>query len=411
MKILQVNCVYKNGSTGKIVSDIHSELLQHGIESVVCYGRGNKVDEKFVYKTCGELYSYINHFISNLTGIMYGGCRLSTNKLISIIKKENPDIVHLHCINGYFVNIYRLVEWLKNNHIRTVVTLHAEFMYTGGCGYSIDCDQWSNHMGCGYSQKCPRWHTATKSWFFDRTGTMWRRMKKAFYQFDSGIVIASVSPWLMERAQKAPILEGKKHCVVLNGLDTEIFHLRNSDSLRKKHSITNEKIIFHVTPSFNLNPQNIKGGFYVNELAKRLLNENIKIIVAGPYMDRIQVSENIILLGRITDQDLLAQYYSMADITILTSVKETFSMVTAESLCCGTRVVGFKAGGPEQIALREYSSFVDYGDLYALEQTVKEILSLEKIDKKSVSKYAIAKYGKEAMCNSYIKIYKALYNE
>ena len=43
MKILQVNCVYKKGSTGKIVEDIHNVLIDNGIESVVCYGRGKKL--------------------------------------------------------------------------------------------------------------------------------------------------------------------------------------------------------------------------------------------------------------------------------------------------------------------------------------------------------------------------------
>ena len=113
MKVLQVNCVYRKGSTGKITADIHEELLRQGVESVVCYGRGDMVDEPHVYKTCGELYSKANHALTYVTGIMYGGLGLSTRKLISVIEKEQPDIVHLQCINGYFVNIYRLITWLK----------------------------------------------------------------------------------------------------------------------------------------------------------------------------------------------------------------------------------------------------------------------------------------------------------
>ena len=119
MKILQVNCVYKKGSTGKIVADIHTELTNIGFESIVCYGRGEKYSEPHVYKTCGELYSKFNNLLSRFTGIMYGGCTFSTNRLIHIIKNEKPDIVHLHCINGYFVNIYRLISWLKSNNIKT----------------------------------------------------------------------------------------------------------------------------------------------------------------------------------------------------------------------------------------------------------------------------------------------------
>ena len=45
MKILQVNCVYKTGSTGKITADLHNALKKHGIDAVVCDGRGNKVTE------------------------------------------------------------------------------------------------------------------------------------------------------------------------------------------------------------------------------------------------------------------------------------------------------------------------------------------------------------------------------
>ena len=126
MKILQVNCVYNNGSTGKIMHDVHMELVSAGHKSVVCYGRGADTSDENVIKLCSELYAKANNLLSRITGILYGGCLLSTSRLISLIKREKPDVVHLHCINGFFVNIYKLVSWLKNNKIKTVVTLHAE---------------------------------------------------------------------------------------------------------------------------------------------------------------------------------------------------------------------------------------------------------------------------------------------
>lgn len=406
MKILQVNCVYKKGSTGKITYDIHTELLKRGIESVVCYGRGEKITENHVYKTCGEMYSKINHFISRLSGVMYGGCYFSTKKLINIIKKEDPDIVHLQCINGYFVNIYRLVEWLKNNKIRTVVTLHAEFMYTGGCGYAIECKQWETPFGCGYSNKCPRWRSETRSLFLNGTRTMWNRMKKAFDGFDNELIITSVSPWLEERAKLSPIFKEKNHRVVLNGLDTSVFHKYDVDKLKKEFKVKDEKIIFHATPNFNLSKKHIKGGYYVNELAKRFLGENVKIFVAGEYLDNIELCENIILLGKITEQHKLAQFYAMANVTLLTSERETFSMVTAESLCCGTPVVGFKAGAPEQIALKEYSEFVDYGNLDKLEKAVRRWIQKEK--NTDIEDAAKKCYAKEIMLENYIQVYKEM---
>ena len=44
MKVLQVNCVHNIGSTGKIVYEIHKALMANGMESIICYGRGEKVN-------------------------------------------------------------------------------------------------------------------------------------------------------------------------------------------------------------------------------------------------------------------------------------------------------------------------------------------------------------------------------
>lgn len=400
MKILQVNCVYKKGSTGKITYDIHSELLKQGIESVVCYGRGEKINEPHVYKTCGEVYSKINHLLSEFTGVMYGGCFFSTNKLIKIIKKEKPDVVHLQCINGYFVNIYRLVSWLKKHDIKTVLTLHAEFMYTANCGHALDCDKWQT--GCGH---CPRLKQETKSFLIDGTHKSWMKMKKAFDGFNDNLIVTSVSPWLMERAKLSPILNGKKHEVVLNGVNTDVFHFYDTAELRSQMGLTGVKVIFHATPSFDDNIKSLKGGYYVLKLAEKMLDENVKFVVAGNHPEGLKVPPNVILLGKVSDQELLAKYYSMADITLLTSKKETFSMVTAESLCCGTPVVGFKAGAPEQIAIPEYSSFVDFGDLESLQEEMEKFLA-ESFLKIDIALTSNGKYAKQTMTENYLKIYE-----
>lgn len=399
MKVLQVNNVYKKGSTGKITYDIHFELLKRGIESVVCYGRGEKINEPHVYKTCGEGYSKTNHLLSEFTGVMYGGCFFSTNKLIKIIKKEKPDVVHLQCINGYFVNIYRLVSWLKKHDIKTVLTLHAEFMYTANCGHALDCDKWQT--GCGH---CPRLKQETKSFFIDGTHKSWMKMKKAFDGFNDNLIVTSVSPWLMERAKLSPILNDKKHEVVLNGVNTDVFHFYDTAELRSQMGLNGVKVIFHATPSFDDNINNIKGGYYVLKLAEKMLNENVKFVVAGNYPDGLKVPSNVILLGKVSNQELLAKYYSMADVTLLTSKKETFSMVTAESLCCGTPVVGFKAGAPEQISIPEYSSFVDFGNIDVL-INVCEMVLLKVFNKRTISKTAKALYSLSKMCDKYRGIY------
>lgn len=405
MKILQVNCVYKRGSTGKIVYDMHKGLQEQGIESVVCYGRGQKVNESNVYKTSSEFLAKLNALSARITGLQYNGSSIATNKLINIIKKEKPDIVHLHCINGNFVNIYRLFDFLKNNKIKTVLTLHAEFMYTGNCGYAYECVKWMT--GCG---NCPQLRNSIKSYRFDCTHSAWIRMKNAFDGFDT-LKIISVSQWLKSRAKQSPIMKGHDIDVVENGIDTEgTFYSRDFQYLKEKHRLKDEKILLHVTASFSMREDDRKGGRYVVKLAERLKRENIKIIVVGGRDLTMSLPDNIINVGRINDQKELAAYYSMADLTVLTSKRETFSMICAESLSCGTPVVGFKAGAPEQISLKEFSKFVEYGGIDALEILVREWIYKKSEIKNVIEKQAHKRYSKVNITNKYIEVYKRLIN-
>lgn len=398
MKVLQVNCVYKKGSTGKIVYDIHNGLKNRGIDSIVCYGRGEKISEEKVYKVSVELYSKFNEIRARCTGMLYAGCLFSTSKLCSIIKREQPDVVHLHCINGYFLNIYRFIRWLKKQDIRTIITLHAEFMYTANCGYAFECEKWKN--GCG---NCPRNKTEIGSFLFDSTHRSWKKMKKAFEGFKK-IEILSVSSWLMERARISPILSEFKHDVVLNGIETHIFKRYNKKFELSKIN-KNRKTVFHVTSNFNEDPNHNKGGYYVLQLAELLQKENIQFIIAGNFNSNLIVPNNVTFIGRVEDQKKLAAYYSMADLTLLTSKRETFSMVTAESLCCGTPVVGFYSGAPEQICIQEYCKFVEFGNIFELKKAVIEVLNTE-WNKDVISRVAKEKYDKEKMIEKYLEHYK-----
>ena len=104
---------------------------------------------------------------------------------------------------------------------------------------------------------------------------------------------------------------------------------------------------------------------------------------------------------------LLAQFYSCSDLTIIASSRETFGMSVAESLCCGTPIIGFKAGGPESVTINAYSKFVDYGDLIQLNNALKIFLN-KKIDKRNISLCAQEKYSAQAMTKQYYELYEEL---
>ena len=79
-------------------------------------------------------------------------------------------------------------------------------------------------------------------------------------------------------------------------------------------------------------------------------------------------------------------------------------------MCCGTPIVGFRAGGPESIALKDYSEFVEFGDVDQLEKAITQKWLQFKTDDKSkeISTAAIQTYDKTYMANQYISIYGEL---
>lgn len=402
MKVLLVNVNAISGSTGKIVTDTKNALEANGHKCVIAYGANETIKGDNYFRICPELERKCNSAITRLTGIYYGlFTPFSFVRLKRFIRSYRPDVVHIHCANGYTLDLFKTLEYLAKNNIKTVITNHAEFFYTGGCGYAFDCVKWKN--GCskceepGYGRRFP----------VDNASYVWQKFRKAFDKFEpDNIIITSVSPWVTERAQKSPYLSRFTHRTVLNGLNTEVFHHSVNPKLVEKLTCC-KPVILHVTPNFSTSPLSIKGGRYIIELAKMMPNVTFVVVASKSSVSTNELPANMVLWGRAKDQKELADLYSFADVTVIASKRETFNMTVAESLCCGTPVVGFKAGGPESIAISQYSSFVEYNDVRALSDRIKSSIE-NKYDKKMVSENAIKKYASNVMGEKYLSVYTEL---
>jgi putative colanic acid biosynthesis glycosyltransferase len=401
MRLLQINCWYDKGSTGKIVQAIQKYAIKHGHEAYVAYGMGKKNKSPYTFRTTSWIVRKAQSFCTRITGYPYGGCLWGTFNILRFIKKIKPDIVHIQCMNGYMVNIYKVLEFLKVNDIPTVITNHAEFMYTGGCIHAVECTQWKT--GCHNCNKIGQEHP--KSYFFDRTEKEWQLMRETYKGFKY-LYICNVSDWLSNRARQSPFYKDFNVKTIINGLNTDVFHYQMIDKyhLRNKYCHDQKKIVIHVTSGFD-NP--IKGGEHVVKMAKQF--PNVDFLVIGDAERKYQYPENLKLVGQIDNQALLAAFYSLGDVCLLTSLRETFSMVTAESLACGTPIVGFKAGAPEMIALPAYSSFVGQGDDENLGKQLCNMLS-RNYDKKQISMEAGRAYSDQVMCQNYFQVYEELLN-
>ncbi|MDR3156995.1 MAG: glycosyltransferase [Lactobacillales bacterium] len=401
MKILLINVVCKMGSTGKIVYDLYTELNKNGHEAAICYSRGSKIKERNIFKFSSNWEVYLHAILTRITGLHGCYSYFATKKLIKFIKKFQPDVINLHQFYAYSINEITLFRHLKDNNIKTVFTLHSEQHYTGKCGNSLDCDRWMRECGnCPYKKKWP------KSCFFDFTKHMFLRKKEAMIGFEN-IIIVTPSQWLANKV-KLSFLKDKKIKVVPNGIDVDAFCHSNVNKLRNSLKIhKDEKLLLFVSSDGLLD--NYKGGRYIIELARKIENEDIRIIVVGKKANITDLPMNIIQIGEIYDKDLLAQYYSMADIMVITSKCENFPTVCLESLACGTPIVGFAEGGTAETAPGYYGLFVRYGDTQMLRRKILNYFNgdIKLKSKKECEDFAKQKYSKEKMFKEYMRLYQS----
>lgn len=407
MKILHINLCYPTGSTGKLVKSLHTYALDLDCESYVLFGRLQDDHMPLTYKFCKEWESYLHSAVLKLgLSLDYAGVPLATNRAVSFVKDFNPDIVHIHCLNGSCINLFKLFGFLAKNQIKTVITHHAEFYYTANCPHAYDCLQFTETPGCTHCEN-PSFSKTNKA---STARESWKQMQLALDGFtQDDLYNVGVSPWVDSRGRMSSLL-GKRHfTTILNGVNTSIFHrCSNRTAFTHYGCDINKKIVLHVAAHFTFNPNDNKGGVFIQKLAE--LNPEIEFVVIASrvgQLDYASLPTNMHVIGRAKDQNQLAQFYSSADVTIITSKRETFSMICAESLSCGTPVVGFKAGGPESIGLKDYAQFEDYGDLSALNETMHSMLSCD-FDRYEIEKSAHKTYSDKRMCAEYFELYNKI---
>ena len=365
MKVLQINVVYRRGSTGKIVACIKDGLIEKGIQAVVCYGRGDYISEEGVYKVSSEFEAKVHAVLSKASGVDFGHSYFSTLRLIKIIQKEKPDVVHLHCINGHFVNAYKLLQYLKKSNIQTVLTLHAEIMQTAGCEHALDCEKWRTEC-----YDCHLIKGKISRFFRDDARHCYRLMKDAFDGFEK-IDIIGVSEWLTSLAKESPVFQGAncRFNTIHNGIDTSVFHYCYDPKVFEKYNIPKGKnIVLYATPNFkSIN----KGGEYVLQLAEMM--PKYVFVIVGYNDGNRKLPENVIVIAHTNNQKELASLYSIANCYICTSKCESLPTVCLEAAACGCPIVAFDVGGISETIPKDRGYTVNYGDVYDFQSKIEQV--------------------------------------
>ena len=387
MKILEINSVCGIRSTGRICTDIADTLNSSGHSCKVAYGREN----------APERYNGISYRIGSSASVKIDALKTrffdnagfnsksETKKFIRWAKEWNPEIVHLHNLHGYFVNVEELFEYLRESQKKVVWTLHDCWAFTGHCSHfaSAGCEKWKDMC-----YACPKKKAYPSSLFLDNSQRNFKRKKELFTSLPN-VTIVTPSQWLADLVSQS--FMGKYPIKVINnGIDTTVFKPTYGD-FRDRYGLRDKKIVLGVASAWGTG----KGLFDFYRLAK-LLDESYKVVLVGLSDEQKRdLPSEIIGITRTNNAKELAEIYTTSDVFVNPTYCDTYPTVNLEAQACGTPVITYRTGGSVESVWED--CIVEQGDVEGLKD---KIVSGEFSCKEDIS------FDKSEMIRKYIEVYK-----
>lgn len=360
MKIVQINNVCGNGSTGRICLGISRCLNEYAIDNYILYSWGKSDYPKAI--KCSETFLKVQALFSRLKG-NYGFNSYKTTKIIiEKLERINPDVVHLHNMHAHNCNLDMLLCYLKKKDFKVVWTFHDCWAFTAYCPHYMlaKCEQWKDKCKCCSQYK-------TYSWVGDRSEYLFNRKKEAF----SGLEMHVVTPseWLAKQVRNS-YLKDSPIRVINNGIDLSVFTSTPSD-FRKRYNIPEEK---YILLGVAIQWVQRKGADVFVELAKQLPFDKYQIVMVGTD-EKIEkmLPADVIAIRRTESQKELAEIYSAADLFVNPTREEVFGLVNVEANACGTPVLTFDTGGSPECIDVTSGSVVPCDDIEAMKKEIIRI--------------------------------------
>ncbi|WP_278855108.1 glycosyltransferase [Leyella stercorea] len=389
-KIVHIN-TFPNKATGSIMFSVHNELQKlDKWDSYVVWGRGRTPKDKVheYNMQCGweiMMHGVLSRIFDN-TGF---NSDYATERLLQKMEYLMPDIIQLHNLHGYYINVKMLFEWIKHRNIPVVWTLHDCWAFTGHCAYFdyANCNCWKN--GC---HDCVQKKSYPASLVFDNSKLNWLRKKELFNYKQLHLVTPSI--WLHDLVKES-FLKKLPCSVINNGIDTDVF---------KPSSIN-----CHIGGKFKIlgvasewTPR--KGLHDFIQLYRMLNHEQIEMTIVGLTSQQIEaLPEGIRGMTRTDNIEQLVSLYQEADMFFNPTYEDNYPTTNLEALACGTPVCTYRTGGSIESVNEGNGFVVEKNELGEVKKIIEERLHSRKmglhldIDRKRISK--------EYMAEQYIKLY------
>lgn len=393
MKVLQINSSCGIGSIGRIATDIDKILLEQGHESYIAYGRDIPRECDNAIRIGNKLDIYIHVALSRLLDKHGFGSKKATINFINKIEKMNPDVIHLHNIHGYYINVELLFEYLVKANKPIIWTLHDCWAFTGHCSYFdyVGCDKWKT--GC---KNCPQRKSYPAGMLMDNSYNNFNKKRELFTRVKN-MTIITPSEWLTKLVNES-CLNKYPIKTINNGIDLNVFKPTNS-TFREKYNLANKFIILGVASIW----ERRKGYEYFMELSKKLSEDERIVMVGLNEKQKSRLPNNIIGITKTHNTKELAEIYSIADVFINPTLEDNFPTTNLEALACGTPIITFNTGGSSECLDDTCGIIVEKGNIEGIINIIKMLKVKNFSAEKCVSKAKL--YDKNERFKDYVSKY------
>lgn len=360
MRILMINVVCGIRSTGRICTDLAAALEEQGHEVKIAYGR-EVVPEQFK-KYAVRIGSDLDVKLHGLKARLFDGCgfgsRRATEKFIEWVKEFDPDVIHLHNLHGYYINIEVLFDYLRTCEKKIIWTLHDCWAFTGHAAFceTANCERWI--AGC---YDCPKKNDYPVS-LFDKSTENWKK-KKNLMEGIPNLTIVTPSEWLANLVRNS-FLAQYPVLVIHNGVNTSVFKPTDS-AVKERLGLQNKKIILGVAALWEK-----RKGLDDFICISKMLPAQYQVVLVGLSRKQIRhLPKSIVGIERTNSVKELVELYTAADVYVNPTYEDNYPTTNLEAIACGTPVVTFNTGGSGESA----QIVIDKGNLEAVVNAVKAI--------------------------------------
>ena len=370
MRVAHIN-VTSELSTGRIALGICESLRENGHAALLCHSRGGIPENVPSYRIGSRADVMLHAGLSRFFDCAGFLSRRATRKLTRQLMLYRPDLVHLHNLHGYYLNLPILMDYLYDANIPVVWTLHDCWPFTGHCAhYSMArCERWKT--GCHH---CPNKKQYPASLLLDRSKHNWLKKREKITELQNLTPVAP-SAWLAGEAMQS-FLGSYPVRTLPSGIDLNAFRPAGEDEVRAavlRHGLTcrgEKPILLSVASAWRA----AKG---INDLIdlQALVRDEMVIAVAGLTERQMEyLPPEMIGIPMVQSAHSLRALYTAADICISLSYEESQGLTLVEALACGTQVVCYDRTALPEIVTEDTGLVVPAGDIEAVADACRELL-------------------------------------